>query len=163
MKDAFKLGHSYDMTEYAKQFEWFNNCLARYYICNDVYDFHVYRIIIGFNSEYEEEPRTKLIEQGDINKYDVYNQMLEDLEMNKFVFSPKRDNFDIRSFPTNYIIGEEMEDTLFQYIIKTIVLLDFGDNDDLAEYRYDTPIEKLISDIDGGYGITVLDVDLKEE
>ena len=59
-------------------------------------------------------------------------------------------------------IYADFEDTGFKSIIKAVVDLDGGDNDDLEEYRYDTPIEDLINDIDAGYGITVLDVNLNE-
>ena len=155
MNQKFRLGHNYDVTEYVKQFSYYaSDSLAKYYICNDVWDFHIYRIIVGFNSEYDEEPRTKLIEQTDVSKQEVREAVEEDLNMGIVCG-------DIRNFPS-VLINADFEDMGFKSIIKSVVDLDGGDNDDLKEYRYDTPIEELISDIDGGYGITVLDANLNE-
>ena len=154
MNKKFRLGHNYDITAYVKQFGWWDDSLEKYYICADVYDFHVYRIIVGFNSEYEAEPRTKLIEQGDISKYKVLDEVQEN--MNMIICYD-----DIREFPS-ILIDADFEDMGFKSIIKAVVDLDGGDNDDLKEYRYDTPIEELINDIDAGYGITVLDANLNE-
>ena len=154
MNKKFRLGHNYDITAQVKQLGWWDDSLAKYYICADVYDFHVYRIIVGFNSEYEAEPRTKLIEQGDISKYKVLDEVQEN--MNMIICYD-----DIREFPS-ILIDADFEDMGFKSIIKAVVDLDGGDNDDLKEYRYDTPIEELINDIDAGYGITVLDANLNE-
>jgi hypothetical protein len=114
----------------------------------------VYRIIIGYNSEYQKEPRTKLIEQGDISKQDVLDAVEEDMNMMISLSS-------IREFP-DILIDADFEDIGFKSVIKAVIDLDDGDNIDLDEYRFDTPIEKLINDIDAGYGITILDADLNE-
>lgn len=150
-----QLGHNYDVTEYYKKTGYGSNCCAKYFVCSDVYDFHVYRIIVGYNSEYEEEPRTKLIEQGDIDKRDVLEAVEGYLGMEIFCGG------DIRNFPEN-LIRSDFEDMGFKSIIKAVVGLDNGDNFDLKEYRFDTPMEELIEVIDAGYGITVLDADLNE-
>lgn len=154
MDKKFSLGHNYDVTEYVKKFGWCSDSLTKYYICADVWDFHVYRIVVGFNSEYEKEPRTKLIEVGDIDKRYVLETVEENL--NTAIFCG-----DMREFPSIFLKADS-EDKRFKSIIKAVVDLDDGDNADLEEYRYDTPIDKLIDDIDAGYGITVLDVNLNE-
>lgn len=155
MEKKFRLGHNYDVTDYCKKDGCGKEFYEKYYICADVWDFHVYRIVVGYNSEYEEEPRTKLIEVGNIDKRDVLEAVEEDTNMGI------SDYTDIRKFP-DILISADYEDMGFKSIIKAVVDLDCGDNDDLKEYRYDAPIEKLIKDIDSGYGITVLDADLNE-
>lgn len=152
--ERFRLGHNYDVTEYYKKTGYGSNCCARYFVCADVFDFHVYRIIVGYNSEYEEEPRTKLIEQGDIDKRDVLEAVEEDMGMKIFCGN-------IKQFP-DCLINADFEDMGFKSIIKAVVRLDSGDNFDLKEYRFDTPIDELVNKIDAGYGITILDADLNE-
>ena len=155
MKNVFRLGHNYDVSEYYKdKMGDFTSC-AKYYICADVYDFHVYRIIVGYNSEYEKEPRTKLIELHDISKRDVLEAVEKDLNMT-IAYR------DIRDFP-KCLTDVDYENMGFKSVIRAVVGLDNGDNDDLKEYRYDTPIENLINDIDAGYGITILDVNLDKK
>lgn len=153
-KKKFRLGHNYDVTDYCKKDGCGKECYEKYYICSDVWDFHVCRILVGYNSEYEEEPRTKLLEVGDIDKRTVLEAVEEDLDMGIVCG-------DIRNFP-DILISADYEDMGFKSIIKAVVDLDCGYNDDLKEYRYDTPIEDIISDVDSGYGITVLDADLNE-
>ena len=152
-KSGFELGHVYDVTSYVKKENNVSAGYTKYYVSSDVWDFHVYRILEGFNSEYEKEPRTKLIEQGDIHKREVLEEMETEFGM---LFSG-----DIRNFP-NRTFENETTDDWIKEIIKIIIDLDDGENEDVLEYRYDTPIETLISDIDGGYGITVLDAELNE-
>jgi hypothetical protein len=154
MAKKLRLGHNYDVTEYYKKIRGQYTDYAKYFICADVWDFHVYRIVIGYNSEYEKEPRTKLVEQGDISKRDVLEAVEEDMGMKIFCG-------DIRQFP-DCLIDADFEDTGFKSIIRAVVDLDDGDNFDLKEYRFDTDIEELIEDIDAGYGITILDADLNE-
>ena len=154
MREKLRLGHNYDVTEYFKKFGCGSDSCVKYYICADVWDFHVYRIVVGYNAEYEEEPRTKLVEECLISKRDVLEAVEEDMNMTIGYG-------DIREFP-DCLIEVDYQDMGFKSIIKSVVSLDFGDNFDLKEYRFDTDIEELIDDIDAGYGITVLDVDLNE-
>lgn len=154
MVKKFRLGHNYDVTEYYNKVRGKYSDCAKYFICADVWDFHVYRIVIGYNSEYEVEPRTKLIEIENISKYEVLEAVEKDLDMIIAIDSMKK-------FPS-CLIDADFEDMGFKSVIKAVVNLDFGDNYDLKEYRYDTPIEELIRDIDAGYGITILDADLNE-
>ncbi len=153
IKDGYKLGHVYDITDYFKSAPISDGTnYAKYYIANDVWCFHIYRILVGFNSEYEAEPRTKLIEQYDITKRDA-------LEASEKAFGMTIFYSDIREFP-NMTFGNETTDEWFKVVTKAVVDLDGFENDDVQEFRYDTPIEKLIEQIDGGYGITILDENL---
>lgn len=154
--DSFRLGHVYDATDYYHKNN--SNDFERYYICADVLDFHIYRIVLGYNSEYEEEEDTKLIEQTDIDKRDVIEYMKD--ERIAFV-----DSKDWKNFPSNCnVIGfRNVRDNWFKEVIKVVINCDTYDNDDVIEFRYNTPIEKLIDTIDSGYGITVLDEDLNEK
>ena len=153
----FRLGHVYDVTEFYKA-NGGDDTFAKYLLCNDVWDFHIYRIVVGYNSEYEKEPRTKLIEQSNIDKW----QVMAELENQNSPMIIKAN--DPRNFPTrtDVICGGMTSEEWLKIVIKAVIDSDTYDNDDLNEYRFDTPIEKLLNDIDGGYGITVLDKDLNE-
>ena len=152
--DSFRLGHVYDVTDYYHKNN--GNDFERYYICADVLDFHIYRIVLGYNSEYEEEEDTKLIEQTDIDKRDVIEYMKN--ERIAFVDDSK----DWKNFPSKCHMISARDD-LFKEVVKAVINCDTYDNDDVLEFRYNTPIEELISTIDSGYGITVLDEDLDEK
>ena len=147
--NKFRLGHVWDCTEVFKQ--KVNNgevvgvgkgdeMIYRYgyFIIYDVLDFHVYRVQVGINAEYEDEPRTKIVEQWDISKADV----LEELGVDDYE--------DVRT------AFDSLEEISIKEIVDTIIGLDCFDNDDVTEYRYDTPLEVIYADIDGGYGITKL-------
>ncbi len=152
-KRKLRIGHNYDVTEYYKKVR--GEDYTKYFICNDIYDFHVYRILEGCNSNYEDEPDTKLIEFANISKRDVLKAVQEDMGIRIYCS-------DIREFP-RCLIDVDFEDYAFKSIIKSLIDLDGGDNnEDLKEYRYNTNISELIRDIDAGYGITVLDEDLNE-
>lgn len=139
--DAFRLGHVYDVTDYYHNHKNNGDDFERYYICADVLDFHIYRIVLGYNSEYEEEEDTKLIERTDIDKRDII----------KYINFPSKCK----------MIG--VRDNWFKEVVKAVINCDTYDNDDVIEFRYNTPIEELIDTIDSGYGITVLDEDLNEK
>ena len=150
----FRLGRVYDVTERWKMKHPNDDFYANgYFICADVWDFHVYRIVVGFNSEYEEEPRTKLVEQGDISK----SYVLRNLELERFT-----QHHDIRDFPDAFVTqpDDDLCQEWFKKIIDAVMDEDCGDNDDLKEYRFDAELADLRYDIDGGYGMTVLDKDL---
>lgn len=87
---------NYDITEYVKKYHdslGYGESLAKYYVCEDVWDFHIYRVIVGYNAEYDEDDSAKLIEQNDISKEDVKDEF-EDLLDEVFNVS------DIRNFPS---------------------------------------------------------------
>lgn len=147
--NRFRLGHVWDCTEIFKQ--KVNNgevvgvgkgdeMIYRhgYFIIYDVLDFHVYRIQVGINAEYEDESRTKIVEQWDIPKEDV----LEALDV--YDYEDVRTAFD------------SLEEISIKEIVDAIIELDCFDNDRVEEYRYDTSLEEIYADIDGGYGITKL-------
>ena len=136
----FKLGHAFDVTDYYKEVTKNNGegSPSKYFVGADVWDFHVWRIIEGFNSEYEREPRTKLLECLDINKYEI-RKAFEEKRGRKYHWS------DIRNFPDElhknlcYDPGNK-KFALFKDVIDAIIECDEGDNDDLEEYRNDTDI-----------------------
>ena len=47
-----------------------------YFVCQDTNDFHICRIQVGINSEYEPEPKTKIVELYDISKEDFNDFVL---------------------------------------------------------------------------------------
>ena len=152
--NTFRLGHVYDVTDFYHKNN--GNDFERYYICADVFDFHIYRIVLGYNSKYEEEEDTKLIEQTDIDKRDV----IEYMKNERIAFIGSKD---WKNFPSKCnIIG--VRDNCFKEIVKAVINCDTYDNDDVLEFRYNTPIKELIDTIDSGYGITILDknLDVKE-
>ena len=145
--NKFKLGHVWDCTEVFKQKVDNGEILGvgkgddmiyryGYFIAYDVYDFHIYRVQVGINREYEDEPRTKIVEQWDVSKGDILE------ELNIYNYEDVRTAFD------------DLKGISIKEIVDAIIELDCYDNDDVAEYRYDTPLEEIYADIDGGYGIT---------
>lgn len=87
----------------------------RFFICPDVNDFWLVRVLEGFNEEYKKEEGVFLLERNNIGKTKT-----ETLNTNK---------------------------------VKKIIEEDDLSNWDLQEY---TTIEKLIEDLDAGYGINNL-------
>lgn len=161
MDNKMNIGHVFDMTEYFNQQVKDNKIIGigesykhGYYICRDVFDMHVYRIQVGINAEYEDEPRTKIIEQEDI-PHDKLQEFCEELGFfkNGFVCA------DVRDYPNAMIKIIGLEN-----LLKAIVAYDYENgfgNYDVQEFRYDTPMSELIDIIDGGYGITKFEPEAK--
>ena len=150
----FRLGRVYDVTERWKKAHPGDDFYANgFFVCDDVWDFHTYRIVVGLNSMYEDEPETKLVEMGNIPK----RYVLRNLDMESF------EKFhDLRDFPGVFVTqdDDELNQIWFKKIIDAVIDEDCGDNEDLKEYRFDAPMSELLYDIDGGYGIHILDEDL---
>lgn len=170
----FELGHSYDVTGYvtemanAKKIIGITNekgCLYQhgYYICHDVRDTHIYRIQVGINSMYEKEPETKIIEQYDISHeallefcIENYEELLTKTTAGRKVLIAEANQVDSRKY-TELLLAAFG----FEKLLKIIVELDYEDgfeNSDVTEYRYNTPLENVIDKVDGGYGITKVDL-----
>lgn len=149
----WKLGHVIDVTDYfnfltdSEQIIGTNNCYKYgYFIANDVWDTHIYRIQVGLNSQYNPEPDTKIIEMYNISHEDLLDFCKEeyDISINKYI--------DLRSSIASliYKIGIDK-------LLKIIIHYDYDngfDNWDIKEYRFNTPLTELISNIDGGFGIS---------
>ena len=160
MNKAWELGHIYDLTEYFNKMVKENkiigvgdNCYKYgYFVCHDVWDTHIYRIQVGINSEYEDEPRTKIIETENIHHEDLVEFCIEKFELDEEDF-----NVDTREK-----IGILISKIGLNELLKTIVEYDYEygfENWDVNEFRYDEPLENLIKIIDGGYGITKITLD----
>lgn len=157
----WNLGHVYDLTEYVTGLAKIgkilgitdnnNNCCYEhgYFLCHDVWDTHIYRIQVGINSEYEDEPRTKIIETENIHHSDLLDYCIEKYELNGDLI---RKTFDDRETIEILIAQIGLEE-----ILKSLVEMDYDngfENWEVNEYRYDEPLENLVKRIDGGYGIT---------
>lgn len=164
------LGSVYNLTEYFNDLVKNNKIVGvtnkegkccyehGYFVCHDVWDTHIYRIQVGINSEYEEEPRTKIIETGNIRHSDLMNYCVDKYELDGDLI---RKNFDVREF-TGVLISQ----IGLKEILKSIVELDYDngfENYDVDEFRYDEPLETLIKRIDGGYGIQDISMNEQEE
>lgn len=166
MERVWKLGHVYDVTKY------FNDLVATdkmyglknrdgkciyehgYFLCHDVWDTHIYRIQVGINSEYEEEERTKIIETENIHHEDLVDFCIEKFELDE-------DDFDVDTREKIEILIGKIG---LQELLKAIVEKDYDngfENYDVDEFRYDEPLEALIERIDGGYGITKIDLSIE--
>lgn len=163
-KDGWGLGHVVDVTQYIidmsdankivglKNKEGKNIYENGYFICHDVLDTHIYRIQVGINSEYDYEPRTKIIETNDISHEKLAEYCAEKFELGYL------SDIDVREVTDFLIHGIGVEK-----LLKAIVEIDYDDgfeNCDVDEYRYDTPLSELINNIDGGYGITKIELAL---
>lgn len=147
--NRFSLGHVWDCTEVFKQKVESGEVIGvgkgdemlykhGYFIAYDVLDFHVYRVQVGINAEYESEPRTKIVEHWDVSKEDVLRELgVDDYEDARTAF-------------------DSLEEISIKDIVNAIIGLDCFDNDNVTEYRYDTSLETIYANIDGGYGITKL-------
>ena len=160
MNRVWSLGHVYDLTEYFDKMVQEKkitgvgkNCYKHgYFLCHDVWDTHIYRIQVGINSEYEKEPRTKIIETENVHHGDLLKFCVEKYELNEGLF-----DFDEREIIEVLIAQIGLEE-----LLKVIVEYDYEngfESYDVDEFRYDTPLEKLVKRIDGGYGITKIDLD----
>ena len=161
----WNLGHVYDLTDYfnSKAKEIFctdNNgepYYKGYYVATDVWDTHIYRIVVGINAESEDEPRTKIIEEERLPHYKLAEHCIEELNVPSELF----EDADERCYV----------DILLKYLgikelLKTIFECDSCngfETYDVEEYRYDTPMETLIDDIDGSYGISKISIDDESE
>ena len=160
MVEKWELGHVYDLTEYfdgmvkeKKIVDVGDNCYKYgYFVCHDVWDTHVYRIQVGINSEYEEEPRTKIIETENISHEDLADFCIEKYKLDEEGF------FDV---DTRKYIEILISKIGLNELLKAIIKYDYEngfENWDVDEFRYDEPLENLIESIDGGYGITKIDL-----
>ena len=174
----FELGHSYDVTNYvtemanAKKIIGIVNkegCLYQhgYFICHDVRDTHIYRIQVGINSMYEKEPETKIIEQYEISHekllefcIDNYSDLLTKTTAGRKLLNAETNHIDSRKY-TELLVAAFG----FEKLLKIIVECDYEDgfeNNDVTEYRYNTPLADVIDKVDGGYGITKVDLTLDD-
>lgn len=165
MNRVWKLGHVYDLTEYFDKMvkekkitgvgcSHGDNCYEYgYFVCHDVWDTHVYRIQVGINSEYEDEERTKIIETENIRHWDLVEFCIEEYKLNVKI----ADTFDERE-----IIEVLIAQIGLNELLKAIVKYDYEngfENWDVDEFRYDASLESLIERIDGGYGITKINLE----
>lgn len=152
------LGHVYNVTDYfnyltqTNQIVGTNDCYKYgYFIAHDVWDTHIYRIQIGLNSNYESEPDTKIIET-----YNIPHEELLEFCKAEYNISINK-NIDIRK-----AISALINKIGLHKLLKIIIHFDYDngfDNWDVDEFRFNTPLSELISTIDGGYGITKIDLD----
>ena len=158
MINSWQLGHVYDVTHYfnyltqTNQIVGTNDCYKYgYFISHDVWDTHIYRIQFGLNSNYESEPDTKIIETCNI----PHDELLEFCEEEYDIFLDKY--IDVRK-----IIDELLHLVGLPKLLKILISYDYSngfDNWDVDEFRFNTPLSELISLIDGGYGITKIELD----
>lgn len=170
----FELGHSYDITGYVTEMSdekkiiglgKKGECLYRhgYFICHDVRDTHIYRIQVGINSMYEKEPETKIIEQCDISHeallefcIENYEELLIKTTAGRKALIAEANQVDSRKY-TELLLAAFG----FEKLLKIIVELDYEngfENSDVTEYRYNTPLADVIDKVDGGYGITKVEL-----
>ena len=170
MENKLKLAHVYDITNYVEQQSKKDGHSYKYgyFISRNVFCVHIYRIVVGYNSEYEIEPRTKLIEQFNLDNNVLKDYVEENygMHLDGDCISYPQDILDelLIKYATNDEKLKESEaiDFALQDFLKIIYNADMDiegfSNCDVEEYRYDTPIRKLIEDIDGGYGITKVEI-----
>ncbi len=170
----FKLGHPYDITSYIiekadkKEIIGISNekgCLYQhgYFVCHDVRDTHIYRIQVGINLMYKKEPDTKIIEQYDISHeallefcIENYEELLVKTTAGRKLLNAEINQIDSREYTELLLIAFG-----FEKLLKIIVEFDVEngfENSDVTEYRYNTPLEFLVKKVDGGYGITKVDL-----
>lgn len=165
----WKLGHVYDCTEYVKKLALSGELVGLkkpdgktlyehgYFVGVDVLDLHIYRVCVGINSEYEDEARTKIIEQADISK----SELIEKLKEQETV-SPMR-GADARVVFDDILKYDVVP---INDVLKAVIAIDYDkcfENDDVVEFRYDASLEYIRDVIDGGYGITIAEIKDEEE
>lgn len=154
----WNLGHTFDVTDYfnyltkTNQIIGTNDCYKYgYFICRDVWDTHIYRIQFGLNSNYESEPDTKIIET-----YNISHEELIDFCKEEYDISINT-SIDIRN-----TINALLHRIGLPKLLKILIHYDYSngfDNWDVYEFRFNTPLSKLIFNIDGGFGITKINLD----
>lgn len=156
--ERWALCHTINVTNYfnelvkANKITGTDGCYENgYYICHDTWDMHIYRIQVGINAEYEEEERTKIIEQENIRKDTLAEYCVEKYGLSPSIFSHDKRNF------VNILLRK----IGIKEVLKSIVEIDYEngfETYDVQEFRYDTPIEELIEVIDSGWGITEIEI-----
>ena len=149
------LGQTYDVTDYFnKQAENGNiigvinrngACIYEngYFFCRDVRNVHVYRIQVGINSMYEEEPRTKIIEMKSLSYKDLAELCVEKYDVSE----------ELLTYDERVIINQLIDKIGIEEVLKTLVGLDYEsgfENDTVKEFRYDEPLKTLKDVIWGG-------------
>lgn len=113
------------------------------YVCMDTHDFWICRILKGYNSEYEKDENSYLVERNKIDKY----YLLE------FIQQDEEDKLEIsnRAIRDNVIDTFEVKD-----LIKYVIMYD--DNEGLSNWDFVQcdDIEECLKVIDGGWGIVEL-------
>ena len=149
--NKWELGHCYDLTEYFTQLVKGKKIIGvnyehGYFVCRDVWDIHIYRILANMNGDFEPEEGAWIVEQNDI-RYD------------KFVdFCVDRGLLDDR-IEYDYLDEREMWDKLikdieFEAILYAIVAYDYDSGfDNYSTEEFSSKAECLDA-IDDGYGIT---------
>lgn len=171
MSVMWSLGHVYNVTKYFNDLAMsgkisgvvVNNgdkktCMYEngYYICRDVKCIHIYRIQTGINSQYEKEPDTKIIEQGRLYYADLLDYCIETYQLSE-------EEYELVDY--RCVVDVLILDIGLKELLKSVVAADAAagfDNWDVQEYRYNTPMSELLADIDGGYGISEIELSSKE-
>lgn len=111
------------------------------FICNDVHDMWIYRILEGYNEDYEKEDGKYLLERNKIDKYDLCDFL-------------KEESGDIAQTVNRTLRDLYIEELLtVDEIIEAIILMDDEaglENWDCIEHD---DYDECIALIDGGYGI----------
>ena len=110
------------------------------YICEDVHDFWVYRILEGYNEDYEKEEGKFMLESEKINKYEVAKYLGVKNTIDKHT--------------KQIFLSVVSEDIL----AKTILKLDEDNGLESWDIKECDSIEEAIDCVDGGYGIEELEV-----
>lgn len=145
--------HNYDITEYAmnayKKECYSNPPFQGYVICSDTWDFHVYRIQIGLNAQYDEDEDTSIIEQDKISNRNVAEWLEEK-------FETEIPYMDERSLPP-YLVREFGLDEVLKAVFEKDVDNGF-ENWDVYEH-YTTDIDDMKHIIEDIWGITEIKID----
>lgn len=151
--------HNYDVTKYAISAYAKENPYGTYtpfvgyFVCSDTWDFHVYRIQIGWNEEYEEDEDTSIIEQDNIRNSTIAEYMEEK-------FETKLPYMDERSLPP-YLVREFGLDEVLKAIWEYDYYNGF-ENWDVYEH-YTTDLDELKEIVDSGWGITEIEIELNDK
>lgn len=146
--------HNYDITEYAmnayKKEYYSNPPFQGYVISSDTWDFHVYRIQIGWNAQYDEDEDTSIIEQENIANRDVA-ELLEEK------FETEIPYMDERSLPP-YLVREFGLEEVLKAVFEKDVDNGFENWDVYEHYTDDVnDLKEIINDI---WGTTKIDIDI---
>jgi hypothetical protein len=112
------------LKEDGKLFSYTDSPFEGVYVCMDTHDFWISRILKGYNSDYEKDENSYVVERNKIDKYDLL----------EFIQQDEEDKLEInnRSTRDDVIKAFEPKD-----LIKYVIMYD--DNEGLSNWDFATP------------------------
>lgn len=155
MENKYELGHCYDLTEHFTQLVKDRKIIGvnyehGYFVCFDVWDIHIYRILANMNSDFEQEPGAWIVEQNDI-RYDKFVDFCVET-------AALDDRIEYDYLDEREIMDKLVKDLPMNIILDRVIAYDYDSGFENYDYEEFSSHAECIRVIDDGYGITVVNM-----